>query len=115
MWSLGVVMYIVLAGAHPFDLQNDASDEEVVRRILEEEASMEGPVWDQVSPEGKGLLLSLLHRDPTKRPTATEVLQHPWMRGAASDRVLDSTSENLRMFHRGRRRLKVIGNPTRTG
>ena len=37
MWSLGVVMYIVLAGAHPFDLDNTASDEEVAKRILKGE------------------------------------------------------------------------------
>ena len=35
---------------------------------------LEGRAWDEVSPEGKELLLSLLSQDPTKRPTATEVL-----------------------------------------
>jgi serine/threonine protein kinase len=39
MWSLGLVMYIILSGTHPFDLENNASDEEIVHRILHDPVS----------------------------------------------------------------------------
>jgi hypothetical protein len=41
MWALGVVLYILIAGAHPFDLDNSASDDEIERRIREEEPVLE--------------------------------------------------------------------------
>jgi serine/threonine protein kinase len=34
MWALGVLMYILLSGYHPFDPTNNADDDEVGRRIV---------------------------------------------------------------------------------
>lgn len=103
-------MYIVLAGAHPFDLENNASDAEVEERILYEDIVLEGGNWDKVSTQGKDLLRQLLSKDPEERPSATQVLEHPWMIGGAiANKVpLEDVGENLRKFHRGRRRLKAL-------
>lgn len=35
--------------------------------------------WQSVSPEVKNFTMSLLSRDPAKRPTLQECLQHPWV------------------------------------
>ena len=32
-----------------------------------------------ISPELQDLLEKLLEKDPRKRPTITEILQHPWL------------------------------------
>lgn len=110
MWSLGLVMYIILAGAHPFDLENNATDEEISKRVLNNQVVLEGSTWEQVSHEAKDLLRKLLSKNPNERPTATEVLNHAWMRGGAmANKVpLEDAGENLRKFHRGRRRLKAL-------
>ncbi len=36
-------------------------------------------VWARVSDEGKALVRSLLRRNPSRRPSAAALLQHPWV------------------------------------
>eukprot|EP00936_MAST-01D_sp_MAST-1D-sp1_P001508 g1508.t1 len=109
VWALGVVMYIVLCGCHPFDPQNDADDDEVERRVLASEYSLEhcasyqlhreslnrdkgleGEVDTKaatqtaggtggISVEARDLLEQLLDRVPGKRPSAEQLLHHPWL------------------------------------
>lgn len=39
------------------------------------------PFWDDISESAKDLIRSILIVDPTKRPTAEEILLHPWVLG----------------------------------
>jgi serine/threonine protein kinase len=71
---------------------------------------LEGGGWDKVSTQGKDLLRKLLSKDPSERPSATQVLEHSWLLGGAmaNKTPLEDAGENLRRFHRGRRRLKAL-------
>lgn len=40
MWALGVVMWVLLTGRHPFGANVDLSIEEVTRRVTEEEPDL---------------------------------------------------------------------------
>jgi hypothetical protein len=31
MWALGVIMFVVMAAYHPFDVMGDATDEDIIR------------------------------------------------------------------------------------
>ena len=55
------------------------------------------------------MINQLLDKDPKRRPTAEDVLKHPWMQKTAnlSRRPMVHAAENLRGFHRGRMRLKA--------
>lgn len=84
MWSIGVVMFIMLFGFPPFHGSNDAVTQ---RRILAgfrpEVRSGYGaffPASIPVSSQAKDLIRRLLDSDPALRLTATECLQHPWLR-----------------------------------
>ena len=44
--------------------------------MLYSDLDFERAPWDSVSPECKDLVQSLLQRDPAKRPTAAQALQH---------------------------------------
>lgn len=45
MWSLGVVLYILLSGVHPFDLEGGATDAEVKERVLSGEVPFDALSW----------------------------------------------------------------------
>ncbi|CAN0335176.1 unnamed protein product, partial [Laminaria digitata] len=108
MWSLGVVLYILLSGVHPFDLEGGASDAEVRERVLSGEVPFDALAWAE--KEGAiDLIRHMLEFDPRDRPTAEQVLKHPWMeeRARLSRRPLTRAVENLKGFHRGRMRLKA--------
>lgn len=59
--------------------------------------------------KNQDLINQLLDADPKRRPTAEDVLKHPWMQKTAnlSRRPMVHAAENLRGFHRGRMRLKA--------
>ncbi|KAJ0406758.1 hypothetical protein ATCC90586_009407 [Pythium insidiosum] len=79
MWALGCVLYISLCGAHPFDLDGTASDEEVEDRVKRSPVSFDFPAWTNISSEAKDLIVKLLEKDPARRLTADQLLVHPWI------------------------------------
>jgi serine/threonine protein kinase len=79
MWALGVVMYIMLCGCNPFDPSAVASDQEIISNIAKCNMDMHNAIWRHLSPDCKDLVQGLLQSDATKRLTAVQVLQHPWV------------------------------------
>lgn len=76
LWSLGCVLYIMLCGDVPFA----GSDMQETRdKIAEGKVEFASGVWDKVSDRAKKLVRGLLEKDPEKRLTAEQALQHPWM------------------------------------
>uniref|UniRef100_A0A7S3LNG8 Protein kinase domain-containing protein n=1 Tax=Aplanochytrium stocchinoi TaxID=215587 RepID=A0A7S3LNG8_9STRA len=78
IWSLGIVAYIVVSGGyHPFASSNTKQTRENVERGLWKF----GPdkVWEKVSEEAKDFIRCCLNRDPSKRYTYNQLLQHEWI------------------------------------
>ncbi|XP_026532003.1 calcium/calmodulin-dependent protein kinase type 1B isoform X2 [Pseudonaja textilis] len=77
-WALGVISYILLCGYPPF---YDENDSELFNQILKAEYEFDSPYWDDISESAKDFIRHLLERDPEKRFTCEQALQHPWISG----------------------------------
>uniref|UniRef100_A0A672NAW2 non-specific serine/threonine protein kinase n=2 Tax=Sinocyclocheilus grahami TaxID=75366 RepID=A0A672NAW2_SINGR len=79
IWSLGVLLYTMLAGYTPFANGPNDTPEEILLRIGSGKFSLSGGNWDSVSDSSKGLLSHMLHVDPHQRYSAEQVLKHSWI------------------------------------
>lgn len=77
VWALGCIMYIMIAGRHPFDRMGSSTEAEVVHRVLTENVSFLHPVWTNVPCSVKNLIRGLLDKDPSTRLSIDEVRVHP--------------------------------------
>uniref|UniRef100_A0AAV1UTL2 Protein kinase domain-containing protein n=1 Tax=Peronospora matthiolae TaxID=2874970 RepID=A0AAV1UTL2_9STRA len=85
MWALGCVLYIMLCGTHPFDLDGMSSDHVIEHCIEVEPITFAFSAWNNVSPDAKDLVTKLLAKDPARRLTVDQMLQHPWIVGASTE------------------------------
>lgn len=77
IWSLGVMMYIILAGAPPFDGESDADvRENVLKQPMKFDQS-----WEGISSKAKEMVMHMCQRDPEERPSAQQLLQHSFPSG----------------------------------
>lgn len=78
IWSIGVITYTLLSGYSAFAAES-------VDGFLTECTQNENPVvfhkpyWDDISQDAKKFILRALDLDPETRPTATELLNDPWI------------------------------------
>ncbi|XP_057557172.1 ribosomal protein S6 kinase alpha-1 isoform X5 [Hippopotamus amphibius kiboko] len=79
IWSLGVLLYTMLAGYTPFANGPSDTPEEILTRIGSGKFTLSGGNWNTVSDTAKDLVSKMLHVDPHQRLTAKQVLQHPWI------------------------------------
>eukprot|EP01103_Thecamoeba_quadrilineata_P014943 TRINITY_DN457_c0_g1_i1.p1 TRINITY_DN457_c0_g1~~TRINITY_DN457_c0_g1_i1.p1 ORF type:complete len:276 (+),score=55.26 TRINITY_DN457_c0_g1_i1:1009-1836(+) len=78
IWSLGVILYILLAGYQPFGESNSIS---VFEQIKKGEFDFPDAEWRDISDSAKDLIRNMIKVDPSQRYTASQVLNHPWTKG----------------------------------
>lgn len=76
MWSIGVILYIMLSGRPPFSGNND---HEILRKVAQANYSLNDTVWQKRSPDVLDLIKKLMEKNPEKRLSAQEALQHEWI------------------------------------
>ncbi|XP_057326745.1 ribosomal protein S6 kinase 2 beta-like isoform X2 [Microplitis mediator] len=79
IWSLGVLLYIMLAGRTPFPNSPGDSASDILNRIGPGYVDVDSGIWSHISNEAKELVLRMLHIDPHRRPTAAGILKYSWI------------------------------------
>eukprot|EP01061_Rhynchopus_euleeides_P035742 TRINITY_DN6022_c0_g1_i1.p1 TRINITY_DN6022_c0_g1~~TRINITY_DN6022_c0_g1_i1.p1 ORF type:complete len:378 (+),score=156.32 TRINITY_DN6022_c0_g1_i1:376-1509(+) len=76
MWSIGVVLYIMLAGTPPFvgQIRSKREREDLLKKI-DRGVLFPDHKWASISDDAKDLVEGLLTIDPAKRMTAKEALE----------------------------------------
>lgn len=100
MWALGVILYIILTGVHPYDLSGDSPDEDLQARIMAPQytvpLSKDSPYTSHLSSSAIDLISKLMNRDRHARITAHNMLNHPWVSGkTATAEVITGSDERL--------------------
>ena len=76
LWSIGVMTFLMLGGHLPF---NDVEDNLIVDKIINLNVYFLGNRWTHISKEGKQFVEGLLEKDPKKRMSIYECLEHKWL------------------------------------
>lgn len=100
IWSMGVIMYILVCGYPPF-YGDDQQD--ILAMVKAGEIDFPVEEWGNVSVECKELIMKMCSKDSAKRPTCEELMQEPWLTGAASADALEGATKRLKKWNAKRK------------
>jgi len=77
IWSVGIILYRALTKKYPFIGGNE---DETIYSIIKKEYDDKNELLLRYSNEVQDLIKNLLMKDPKKRPSAKEALNHEWFK-----------------------------------
>ncbi|EAY15209.1 CAMK family protein kinase [Trichomonas vaginalis G3] len=81
IWSLGVNLYLMVTGMHPWNVTN-------INVMLREILDCTYTIPKDVSAECRDLISKILVLEPEKRLTIDQIIKHPWLKCAEKANVL---------------------------
>ncbi|KAL2316755.1 hypothetical protein Fmac_030631 [Flemingia macrophylla] len=107
IWSAGVILYILLSGVPPFWAETEKG---IFDAILQGHIDFESHPWPSISNSAKDLVCKMLIKEPKKRITPAQVLEHPWLKegGNASDKPIDNAVLSRMKQFRAMNKLKKL-------
>ena len=86
IWSLGVILYTLLVGYLPFNLEAGQSRRQFFSKIIRADftfpnSEKETGRRSKISSEAKILVKKILQSNPQKRHSLEEIRSHPWLKG----------------------------------
>eukprot|EP00193_Tetraselmis_chui_P005819 CAMPEP_0177768638 /NCGR_PEP_ID=MMETSP0491_2-20121128/9833_1 /TAXON_ID=63592 /ORGANISM="Tetraselmis chuii, Strain PLY429" /LENGTH=523 /DNA_ID=CAMNT_0019285469 /DNA_START=235 /DNA_END=1806 /DNA_ORIENTATION=+ len=101
MWSTGIMLYRMMTNSYPWW----RSGTPITPAAAMEDICGTDPIpfpsnmWERWSPEAVEFIQFLLQRDPSKRPSAVEAMNHPWITSHVANylkqEVADATANNI--------------------
>ena len=87
IWSSGIMLFVMASGHFPWVQLENVSDEVMMQDAIKQICACNIEYPDNLSYP----LLELLHRmlspDPNYRPTAMQVLEHPWFKELSQEEI----------------------------
>jgi calcium-dependent protein kinase len=77
IWSCGVILYILFCGYPPF---SGASNLDIYHAIKYSSPNFTSDEWKEVSKDAIDLITCMLTKNPTKRYSAEQCLNHKWVK-----------------------------------
>ena len=77
VWSVGVIMYTMLAGFPPFRGETEL---EIVQNVKTGLYDLGIPELSNISIQGKNLIANMLKYNPNERCSANKALNHDWFK-----------------------------------
>ncbi|MCQ2820543.1 MAG: protein kinase [archaeon] len=77
IWSCGVLLYILLSGGLPF---TGVTEQEIFEKIIKGRYCFSSKTFKNISFEAKDLIRKCLIYDPSKRISAKDALNHPFLK-----------------------------------
>jgi len=120
MWAIGVIMFILLTGSHPFDRFSDKTDDDIKDTLIKLRPSnsdhlslMDELVFDDriegLSDSCVALMRRLMQPDPNKRLLSEDFLRHPWIQGlTASWKTMGKAHDKLKSLWQNKFRTEII-------
>ncbi|KAL5483621.1 DUN1_2 [Sanghuangporus weigelae] len=96
IWPIGVIMYQLFFGHHPFDYEDLATSvvvDDIKAKVLElgygdhTPADKLDSLFETISPDARHLMAELLRKDETIRPSAEEALKYNWIKTASRQKT----------------------------
>lgn len=78
VWSAGIVLYAMVANHFPWSSDESLPPDRFIHETANQIINGEITLPDGISFELQNLLANMLNVDPDSRPTAADILEHPW-------------------------------------